>query len=208
MANPEFTPSITAFSITNGGQSEIMIAENSLRQSLLIQPQTEACVINFGEQSGIAATGNLAFDANPVNTETIAINGVTFTFVTGASTSTNVHIGAISADTATNLATVLNASANAAINVATYEAVNETVEITYDTNGTDGNAYTLADSSSANVAASAATLTGGSNSAGGIYLVTDQIAILGATDFPSIKNDVYVVSATTGAIVSYLEGFG
>lgn len=208
MANPEFTPSITAFSITNGGQSEIMIAENSLRQSLLIQPQTEACVINFGEQSGIAATGNLAFDANPVNTETIAINGVTFTFVTGASTSTNVHIGTDADATAINFAAVLNASANGFISVATYTASADTVMIAYDTNGTDGNAFTLADSSSANVTVSGATLTGGSNSAGGIYLVTDQIAILGATDFPSIKNDVYVVSATTGAIVSYLEGFG
>jgi len=111
------------------------------------------------------AIGSLTFVTNPVNTETIAINGVTFTFVTGASTTTNVHIGATKEDTASNLRGVLAVSANGSINVASYARHGGTpnvVNITYLTAGTPGNAYTLANSSgTVAVTRSGATLTGG-----------------------------------------------
>ena len=48
-------------------------------------------------------SGTLTFVTNPVAAETIAINGVTFTFVAGASTATNVHIGASKEETAANV---------------------------------------------------------------------------------------------------------
>ncbi len=109
--------------------------------------------------------GSLTFVTNPLNTETISVNGVTFTFVTGASTATNVHIGATKEATALELAAVLNASASGSITPATYTVNPLTpavVNITYDTPGTAGNAFTLANSSgTVAVTRSAATLTGG-----------------------------------------------
>ncbi len=115
--------------------------------------------------TNIFPLGSLTFVTNPLNTETIVVNGVTFTFVTGASTATNVHIGATKEATALNLMEVLNASANGSITPATYSvnlATPAVVNITYDTPGTAGNAFTLANSSgSVAVTRSAATLAGG-----------------------------------------------
>lgn len=110
------------------------------------------------------ARGTLTFVSNPVATETIDVNGVTFTFVAGASGATDVHIGATKEETAWNLVAVLNASASGSINVATYSVPygGNVVNIVYDTAGTGGNAFTLANSSgTVAVTRSGATLTGG-----------------------------------------------
>lgn len=108
------------------------------------------------------ARGALTFVRNPVPTETIDVNGVVFTFIAGASTATDVHIGDDEFETAANFAAVLNASANVLVNVATYSAVQTNiVTVTYDTAGTGGNAFTLADSSNTAITRSGATLTGG-----------------------------------------------
>lgn len=113
------------------------------------------------------ATGTLTAGANPLNTETVSVNGVTFTFVTGSSTATNVHIGATAAETMINFAIVLNASANAAINIATYSVSGAILTITFTAPGDTGNAYTLANSSgTAAITRSAATLAGGAPSPG------------------------------------------
>lgn len=204
-----FTPSVVTVSITNGGTSEVLVAADNARQAILIQPQTEACLVNFGATAGVQATGTLTAGSNPLNTETIAVNGVTFTFVTGASTSTNVHIGATKEETMTEFAVVLNASANASITVATYSTTDAVLTVTYDAGGADGNAFTLANSSgTAAVTRSAATLAGGSNTVGGISLATGQLASFNAADYPQIKTDIYVVSATNAAYINYLVGTG
>lgn len=112
-------------------------------------------------------TGTLTFVTNPVATETIAINSVTFTFVAGDSTATNVHIGASKEETAANLALVLNQSVNASIIVARYDVAltggpskANVLTITYKTTATTS--YTLANSSgTVAVTRSAATLTAG-----------------------------------------------
>lgn len=114
-----------------------------------------------GSAAGARATGTLTFNSQPAIAETININGVTYTFIAGASAGTDVNRG-VDADTAAaSLIAVLNASANVLINVATYTAVTNVVTITYDTDGTDGNAFTLADSSASAVTRSDPTLTGG-----------------------------------------------
>ncbi len=203
----DFTPSVTVTSITAGGTSQILMAADNTRQAVMIQPQTEACLINFGATAGTQATGTLTAGANLVNTETIAVNGVTFTFVTGASTSTNVHIGATKEDTMTNLAAVLNASANASISVATYTVDGAVLTVTYDAGGTTGNGFTLANSSgTAAITRSAATLAGGSNTVGGIVLTLNQITIFSTDTLPQIKGDIYVTSTTTGAKISTTYG--
>jgi hypothetical protein len=184
-----------------------MVAANPQRTAITIQPQTEAVTVNFGATAGVQATGTLTAGTNPLNTETIAVNGVTFTFVTGASTTTNVHIGATKEETMTNFAAVLNASVNAAISIATYTVAGAVITITYDAGGVDGNAFTLANSSgTAAVTRSAATLAGGLDSGNGFDLAVDQLIFFSAGEYPSIREDIYIVSATAAAKTSYLEG--
>lgn len=206
MAASTDAPAITTFTLANGGTAELMLDANQLRTGLMIQPQTEASVVNFGATAGVQATGALTVAVNPSNNETIAVNGVTFTFKSSASTSTEVQIGGDTDETAINFAAKLNASANAAITVATYTASSTAVDISYDAGGTDGNAYTLADSSGGNVTRSAATLTGGLNTGNGLQLADEQVVFFSASEYPSIKNAIYIVSATTSAKTVYLEG--
>src|SRR5207344_1777992 len=112
--------------------------------SVLRYPSGGATLEILGSGANPFPRGALTFVTNPVATETIVVNGVTFTFVAGASTATNVHIGATKEGTALNLAEVLNASANGSITPATYTVNPLTptvINITYDTAGTAGNAF-------------------------------------------------------------------
>lgn len=89
------------------------------------------------------------------------------TFTEGTFTAVQVEIGATIAETITNFAAKLNASVNASITVATYAVgtARKTVTGTYDTQGTGGNAFTLANSSLTSVVRSGATFTGGAATA-------------------------------------------
>lgn len=203
MSAPYSAP-FTTISITAGGTSQVLMAAADVdtpRQSIIINPQTEACLINWGgATAGTQATGTLTAGANLVAAETIAVNGVTFTFIAGASTATDVHIGADEDETMTNFAAVLNASVNASISVATYSVAGAVLTVTYDAGGTTGNAYTLANSSgTAAITRSAATLTGGSNTVGGLVIALNQIAELSC---PQVQGEIQVVSATTSAKIS------
>lgn len=118
-------------------------------------------VVAAGQADGTAATGTLTVDTQPTAADTIVVNGVTLTFIAGASTATDVQIGADTVETAANLAAVLTASVNASLILANYSSAANIVSITYTAQGTAGNAYTLANSSGGDVIASAATLLGG-----------------------------------------------
>lgn len=119
-------------------------------------------------QGGAQATGSIAFADNPTAADTITLNSVWIEFsaaatdFTTAGTQLDPYILQIAVDlatTLTNLATALNGSANASLSVATYDGSSGTsLAITYDTNTTDGNLYTLAASADT---PSGATLTGG-----------------------------------------------
>ena len=111
----------------------------------------------------IAATGKITFNANPAINDTITINGSVFTFIAGASTATEIQIGGTPTLTATEAASVLNGSADGNVTPATYLGNGADLEITHDTTGTAGNAFTLAASfaTPADVTVSAATLQGG-----------------------------------------------
>lgn len=208
LADANYTPSVTTFTQTAGGTAQVLVAGNNARQALFIQPITEAIVINFGLTAGVQATGTYTLAANPTNLDTLAFNGTTFTFVTGASTSTNIHIGDDEAETLAEAIVVLNASVTAGVAAATYTTDGATIiTITYDAGGTDGNAYTLG-TSGGNVTRSAATLAGGSDTVGGIPIAAGQPMSFDASQYPSVKNDVYIVSATNSAKTAYLEGFG
>ena len=151
------------------------------------------------------ATGTLTFVTNPVAAETIAVNGVTFTFVAGASGATDVHIGDTKEDTALELVNVLNASASGSINVATYSVANggTIITITYDTAGTGGNSFTLANSSgTVAVTRSASTLLGGQAYGNGQLINADS-------DFNDASQDLtrYVVASGAGPTSVYVTDY-
>jgi hypothetical protein len=106
--------------------------------------------------------GYFQFSANPSNTQTIVINTVTWTFITGSSTGTQTQIKASLALTLAELATNLNASANASITPMTYTARPEMsrLEISHDTTTTAGDTIAIS-VGTAPAVASGATLSGG-----------------------------------------------
>jgi len=94
----------------------------------------------------VAAKGTIEFAANPIAASTITINGVTYTFIAGASAGTDIQIKGTLSLTLDEIVTVLNASGNAAVNVATYSHPfgKNHLLVTHDTVGAAGNAFTLA----------------------------------------------------------------
>ena len=145
--------------------------------------------------AGIAATGSIAFTAQPANNSIVTINGTDVTFVTGTPTSGQVKIGATLADTVAALVAYLNASVVANVAAATYSAAlsGATLNITHDTLGTSGNSFTLAKGTTPNPNAtlSGATLSGGAASGaynhvftGGSLALPDAAIQLGMPEVP------------------------
>lgn len=134
-------------------------------------------------KGGEYAYGEIVFADNPTAADTITLNGVVIEFSASASDFTTAgtvadpYILNIKADltlTLDELVTQTNGSANADLAVATYsEDGTDTFEITYDTLGTAGNAYTLAASADT---VSGANLTGGA-AAVALDLGTENIDI-------------------------------
>lgn len=124
--------------------------------------------LNFGPPATAGAThalGSIKFTANPVDTSTITLAGVVWTFVAALTTGNQVLIGANLGLTMTALATALNGSAVSAIAAATYSITGgNTLNISVDAEGTGGNAYTLVAGGTTTGTVSAATCTGGLNS--------------------------------------------
>lgn len=148
--------------------------------------------------NSVFQSGTLTFGTNPLDTETIAVNGVTYTFKTTPASATDIQIGATKEATATNLAATLSQSANASIIVATYATAltgintGNIITITYKTPGTTS--YTLADSSgTAAVTRSGATLAGGDVYGDGQTITAD-------IDFNDVDQSLarYVVASGVG----------
>jgi hypothetical protein len=133
--------------------------------------------------AGIAATGTIAFSAQPITASTIGVGGTAFTF------GTDIVIGSTLKDTLTNAVMALNASTAAAVAVATYglNTKGDTIEIVYDTVGTAGNSFALAASTdpASNATVSGATLTGGA--ATGAY---NHVFTSGLMTLPSASVEV------------------
>lgn len=124
-------------------------------------------LIALGKTSdSVQATGYFSFSANPADSDTFTVNGVSLTWKDVPNGTSEVQRGGSDDASITNLAAHLNTTlaANSSINVATYVAntTDDRLEITYDTGGTGGNAFTLAESSSA-MGVSGATLSGGTD---------------------------------------------
>jgi len=118
--------------------------------------------------AGVKSTQTITFTGDPSNDEIITVNGKSITFKTSATDeTTQVELQAgtateMAAEFVANMNDSARGSSNTEINVATYSNVSGVVTVTYDTTGTDGNAFTLAESAT-NLAVGGATLTGGIN---------------------------------------------
>lgn len=124
--------------------------------------------------AAVAASGTYEFTANPSDGDTINFNGVVFTFKDTPEDENDIEIegsaGVGDTDlgvTIDNLLTALNASADERLSRATYSdnhtSTNkdgDTVTVTYDETGPDGNTYRLF-TSSGNIAPSGPSLIGG-----------------------------------------------
>ena len=121
----------------------------------------------------VKASGRYVFAANPADSSTFAINGVTFTFKDTPGGGTDIQRDPTTLATSiANAVTVLNASVDPLVSVATYSTPGGgELLIVHDTGGTAGNAFSLG-SSTGNITRSAATLTGGAAGVDGTCLAS------------------------------------
>jgi hypothetical protein len=91
-----------------------------------------------------SAAGDITFTANPSASDTITLNGTTWTFVASGATGAQTNIGSTTVATLDDLAADLNASTDSNVRVATYSRSGNVLDIAYDTPGTEGEGYTLA----------------------------------------------------------------
>lgn len=141
------TAGYTISTSTGSGFSGTPVVSNSAIVSFYIYDSGEGYANGDTITLGTRAFGTYTFTANPTVGQTIVLNGVTWTFVTGTPGATETKIRSTALLTVAALAQDLNASANASLNVASYTLDPTSgliLQITYDAIGTGGNAYTLA----------------------------------------------------------------
>jgi hypothetical protein len=158
------------------------LAETTIDNMVAIMPGA-----TMSTTGGTVATGTITVTTNPLTGDTIIVNGVTLTFKTAAALPTEVTIGAAAANTAANLAAVLNASTLPGLAAASYSAAAAVVtvkygnQLVYGTAGNpsaDGNAFTLnAGTAGAKVTMSGATLAGGADATSRSVVVTSGTGV-------------------------------
>ncbi len=146
-------------------------------------------------QTDLAAVGSIQFFANPIDGESITLDGVVWTFRLGTATGNETNIQATADLTLAQLVSDLNASTDTTISAATYSTTGTLalttllLRVMYDATGTEGNAYTLAASTAV---PSGATLTSGAAN---------------ATLYPGPLPNTWTQSTTTGAGFGLQLGF-
>lgn len=132
-------------------------------------PLTDTITITSGGVNPPAqATGSYSFISglNPTVGQTISLNGVTITFVSGMGNGTNQStIGGSLSATLSILQSFLTNTNNAPLKTASYSITGAVLNITYKSTGTAGNFYALG-VGTYNGAISGATLTGGNDGGG------------------------------------------
>lgn len=117
-----------------------------------------AVMVSVGD---VQAAGALTFSAAAA-TNTIVINGVTFTCVASGATGDQFNVGGTDAITAANAAAAINASATAGVaSIVSASAASNVVTVTAVEPGLSGNAVSLA--ATGGISASAAKLAGGTD---------------------------------------------
>lgn len=105
------------------------------------------------------AQATITFTGNPVNADTVVVNGSTITFVTTLTTGAQVHLETLDTDTAANLVDLINGDPDTYDVTASVDTTGLIVTLSAIEAGTAGNAITLTESAT-NVAVSGATLSG------------------------------------------------
>lgn len=159
---------VTAIAGTIGGTQTPQMAGTALYLFI-----ADGVYLQFLDGDGSHATGTLTLTGQPLDTETVTINGTVYTFKTTLSVAYDVLIGADMNESLDNLVAAINADPaveNIAYKSGTLENVYvfadspnytlHTMRIVARLGGTDGNAYTLADTLT-NGSWSAATMAGG-----------------------------------------------
>lgn len=152
--------------------AKVPLAEATLENLVATMPGA-----TLSSTGGSKATGSITIATNPVDGDTILVNGTTVTFKTTV-VSPNVQsaIGASAAASATALSAMLNVSTDQAIAKSDYSVSGAVVTVTYTKKLAEGNAFTLASGTAgAKVAVSGATLTGGADSAAASVSVTNGV---------------------------------
>lgn len=113
--------------------------------------------------SGFQARGEILFNTNPANGDTITINGVLITLVTGTPSGSQVQISGVNAaGTMANLQAFLDATVDPDLLACTYSSSGTLMTVVAVTAGEDGNAISFAKSSShMTLTPSGGTLSGG-----------------------------------------------
>ncbi len=95
----------------------------------------------------VPAEGFIDFSDQPVEDDTITINGTVFTFKDAAPAGDEILIGGTIVQTLSNITARLNASTDNNVNVATYDRPTGTqrLRIIHDTAGAAGNSFTIAE---------------------------------------------------------------
>lgn len=123
-------------------------------------------LVNFlgpvqGAPTQIGARGWIQFSVNPSNTETIIINGTTWTFVTAAPGAEETQIAGTLQLTLDQLVIDTNASVDANLTPATYSRIGNRLMVNHDTADASGDAFTLSAGTTVGAKVSKATLFGG-----------------------------------------------
>lgn len=145
--------------------------------------------ITITDSGGGTATGYLQFSANPTNTSVITLNSFSIEFITGTTSLSNQQstIQSTTALTLQNLCNVLNSSQIFGWTVATYtfDGIDKVI-ITYKTQGSIGNGYTLSAGTVVGCTASGTNLTGGSVAGTGATATLTVGALTGT--YPSVPS--------------------
>lgn len=121
------------------------------------------------------ATGTITFGSNPSDSDTITVNGLLITFVSGTPTGNQVKIQSTAALTAAALQAFLTASSSSDLTPASYSVSTDVVTVTFITPGPGGDSFTLTKSSSA-ISLSGSTLSGGAFGSSDIDLLFNVLA--------------------------------
>lgn len=116
---------------------------------------------NFVEAALVAATGTLTLTANPLDTETVVMDAVTYKFVTALAAANDVLIGATADDSLDNLVAAVNAAAGEGVTYGTGTVQNATI-IASDLPNAQILATARTPGSAGNALATTTTVTGGS----------------------------------------------
>lgn len=110
--------------------------------------------------AGVKASGLITLTGTGTNADTITVNGVVITLVSGTPTGSQIKVGGTAAITAANLQYFLTNSTNVLLTPASYTLDGTEITVEYDTVGIAGNSFTLAKSSTG-ITISGAVLSGG-----------------------------------------------